>query len=213
MQDLYIVGAGGFGREVQWLIERINEKGMRWNIRGYLDDHSTGIYNDYPVVDTVDGFVRNHADAKERPAVVCAIGNSRVRKSVVERLRVCVGVDFPNLIDPSALMSGRVAFGEGNIVCAGNILTVNIEIGNFNIINLDCTIGHDVVTDDFVTLYPSVNVSGAVSVAQCAEIGTGAHIIQGLSIGEESIVGAGAVVIRDVPAHVTAVGNPARIVK
>lgn len=213
MQDIYIIGAGGFGREVQWLIERINGAQERWRIKGYLDDNLTGMVNDYPVVDTVDGFIHAHEGAGERAAVACAIGNSRVRRKLIAKLKACEGLDVPNLIDPSVLMSERVEMGEGNIICAGNILTVNIRLGSFNIINLDCTIGHDVVTEDFVTLYPSVNVSGAVTIGACTEIGTGAHLIQGLSIGRESTVGAGSVVIRDIPASVTAVGNPAHVIK
>lgn len=213
MQDIYIVGAGGFGREIQWLIERMNAIEDKWKIKGYIDDNITGIINDYPVVDTVDGFMRSFENVRERVAVVCAIGNSKIRRRVVKKMRECASFDFPNLIDPSVLMSERVKFGAGNIICAGNILTVNIQCGSFNIINLDCTIGHDVVMEDFVTLYPSVNVSGAITIGECTEIGTGAHMIQGLSIGRESIVGAGSVVIRNIPACVTAVGNPAHIIK
>ena len=213
MQDIYIIGAGGFGREVQWLIERINAVHKTWEIKGYIDDNSVGVINDHPVVGTVDEFVRAHKDDAQRSAVVCAIGNSKVRRKVIDRIRVCNSIDFPNLVDPSVLMSELITFGEGNIICAGNILTVNIQVGNFNIINLDCTIGHDVVMKDFVTLYPSVNVSGATTLESCTELGTGAHIIQGLTIGEESIVGAGSVVIRDIPERCTAVGNPCKVIK
>lgn len=212
MQDIYIVGAGGFGREVQWLIERINTADQTWTIKGYIDDNSKGIVNDYLVVGTIEDFLTLCANDMKRRAVVCAIGNSKVRRKVIEKLSICSCIDFPNLIDPSVLMSDRITLGQGNIICAGTILTVNISLGDFNIINLDCTIGHDVVMKDFDTLYPSVNVSGAVTIESCSELGTGAHIIQGLSIGEESIVGAGSVVIRDIPEHCTAVGNPCKVI-
>lgn len=213
MQDIYIIGAGGFGREVQWLIERINFVKQVWNIQGYIDDSINGVVNGYSVVGTVEEFICNHRNDNNRLAVVCAIGNSMVRRKVVEKLQTCSCVFFPNLIDPSVLMSERVELGVGNIICAGNILTVNIQLGDFNIVNLDCTIGHDVIMKDFVTLYPSVNVSGATTLEMCAEVGTGAHIIQGLKVGEGSIVGAGSVVIRDIPAHCTAVGNPCKVIK
>ena len=213
MQDIYIVGAGGFGREVQWLIERINTVDQVWTIKGYVDDNSKGNINDYPVIGTIDDFLSLHANDTDHSAVVCAIGNSKVRKKVIEKLHACSCIDFPNLIDPSVLMSDRITLGEGNIICAGNILTVNIILGDFNIINLDCTIGHDVVMKDFDTLYPSVNVSGATTIESCTELGTGAHIIQGLTVGAESIVGAGSVVIRDIPEHCTAVGNPCKVIK
>ena len=92
-------------------------------------------------------------------------------------------------------------------------MTVNISIGNHVIINLDCTIGHDVVINDFSTLYPSVNVSGMSEIGHAVELGTGMQMIQGKKIGNYSIVGAGAVVVRDIPAACTAVGNPAKVIK
>ena len=213
MQDIYIVGAGGFGREVQWLTERINNKKVIWNFCGYIDDNQTGVVNDNPIVGTVEEFLHAHDDEQERVAVVCAIGNSKVRKLVIERLLIYDWLDFPNLIDPSVLMSDRISMGKGNIICAGNILTVNIMLGDFNIINLDCTVGHDVVMEDYVTLYPSANISGATKLEYGVEIGTGAHIIQGLSIEHESIIGAGSVVIRNIPSSCTAVGNPCKVIK
>ncbi|MWK60345.1 transferase, partial [Pseudomonas otitidis] len=93
------------------------------------------------------------------------------------------------------------------------IITVDIKIGNHVIINLDCTLGHDDIIHDYVTIYPSVNVSGNVEVGECSELGTGMQIIQGKIIGNETIVGAGAVVIRDIPDKCTAVGNPAKVIK
>ena len=99
------------------------------------------------------------------------------------------------------------------MVCAGTVITVDVHIGKHNILNLDCTVGHDAVLEDFVTLYPSVNVSGCVNIGTATEIGTGAQIIQEISIGTGTIVGAGAVVIRNIEDEVTAVGNPAKVIK
>lgn len=211
MQDIVIVGAGGFGREVQWLIERINNIDNLWNIRGYIDDSvSIGCeVNGYKVL----GGVEYLKDVKHELAVVCAIGNSLIRKKVVDKIINNSNISFPNLIDPSVNMSDRINMGKGNIICSGNILTVNIEIKDFNIINLDCTVGHDVKIDSYVTIYPSANISGNVNVGHNVEIGTGSHIIQGLNIGSNSIIGAGTVVIRDVEMGRTVVGNPARVVK
>ena len=106
-----------------------------------------------------------------------------------------------------------VSFGKGCIICLSNVLTVNIQIGDFVIANLDCTVGHDAIIEDFVTLYPSVNVSGNVHIETCVEVGTGTNIIQGKKIGEHSILGAGSVVVKDIPANCTAVGAPAIPIK
>lgn len=111
------------------------------------------------------------------------------------------------------VISESVSIGIGTIICAGTIITVDEKIGNHVIIKLDCTIGHDDVIDDFVTLYPSVNVSGACHLGECVEMGTGSQIIQGLDVGAGTIVGASACVVKDLESEVTAVGCPAKVIK
>lgn len=209
MTNIVIIGAGGFGREVQWLIERINEQEQTWNILGYVDDGMAVDTNvdGYRVLGGID-YLRS---VKENVAVVCAIGSSKTRKKVISRLLEQSNITFPNLVDPSVIMSGRIKMGQGNIICASNILTVDIEMGDFNIINLDCTVGHDVMIDSFVTVYPSVNISGMVEVGSETELGTGTQIIQGKKIGGNIIVGAGSVVVKDILETGTYIGIPARI--
>lgn len=211
MKEIIIIGAGGFGREVQWLIERINEKEKSWKIKGYIDDGidaGTEI-NGYYVL----GGINKLLELDEDISVVCAIGSSDVRKRVIEQISKRDNINFPNLIDPNVQMSKYLELGRGNIICAGTILTVNITIGDFNILNLDCTVGHDVVLESFVTAYPSVNISGAVYIGECTEIGTGTQIIQGKRICRDTIIGAGSVVVRDIDLAGTYVGVPAKEIK
>lgn len=207
MRDLYIYGAGGFGRETAWLVERVNRMEPQWDLKGFLDDEESlwGTREDgYEILGGAE-FLKTRRDAW----VVCAVGSAKIRRKVIENLE---GVRFATLIDPAVIRSGRVSIGEGTILCGGTILTVDVSVGKHCIINLDCTIGHDVVLKDFVTLYPGVHVSGHTEIEECCEIGTGTQIIQGKRIGKGSIVGAGAVVIRDIPEGCTAVGNPARAI-
>lgn len=110
-------------------------------------------------------------------------------------------------------MGKQVQLGEGNIICANSILTVDIKLGNFNIINLNTTIGHDVQIKSFNTFYPTVNISGFIETDDGVEVGTGSQIIQNLKIGKNAIIGAGSVVIKDVPANTTSVGVPAKVIK
>ena len=203
-----IVGAGGFGREVAWLIERINAVSPSWDLIGFVDDDpSLSAVGNHEVLGTVDWLSKYD----EGPlAVAVAIGSSAVRRNVCRRLRENKSLSFPNLIDPTVISSDRVQMGCGSIICASTILTVDVVLGDFCIINLDCTVGHDARLDDYVTLYPSVNVSGATRLFECVEMGTGSQIIQMLSVGEETIVGAGAVVAKSLPARCTAVGVPAK---
>lgn len=212
MNKLIIVGASGFGREVAWLVERINEVEPKWDLLGFLDDNAelegTAI-GGYKVLGTVNA-VKGFKDAY----FVCAIGSASVRKKLITKINeILPGAKYATLVDPTVQMSNRVEIGEGSMICAGNIITVDIKIGKHVIMNLDCTVGHDAVIGDFVTLYPSVNLSGITNVGESTELGTGSHIIQGINIGYNTIVGAGAVVVKDLPDKCTAVGAPAKPIK
>lgn len=209
MKDIVIVGAGGFGREVAWLIESINKESNRWNLLGFVDD--TEILqgkkvNGYSVLGDLNWLVDKELN------VVVAIGDPIGKKRIVEKLKSSKNC-YPTLIDPSVKCSDFAKIGEGTIICAGSILTVNIEIGEHVIINLDCTVGHDASIENYATILPSVNISGFVALEECVSIGTGTQIIQNIRVGKNTVVGAGAVVVRDLPENCIAVGSPAKPIK
>lgn len=210
MKDLYIIGAGGFGREVAWIVERINSIKPTWNLKGFIDDNEIlwgSTEGEYHVFGGCE-----YLSALEDVYAVCAVGSSNVRKKIIEKLKD-TSVKFATLVDPSVLYSNSVKIGEGAIVCAGTIITVDVNIGDHVIVNLDCTIGHDAVIDDFVTIYPSVNVSGNVLIGECSELGTGTQIIQGKKVISNTIIGAGAIVVKDCLESGTYVGSPAKKIK
>lgn len=210
MKDLYIIGAGGFGREVAWLVERINEVSPEWNLKGFIDDNEAiwgANEDDYPVLGGCE-YLKNMRDVY----AVCAVGSATVRKKIIDNLADSQ-VGYATLIDPSVIISKRSHVGEGSIICAGTILTVDISIGKHVIINLDCTLGHDDIINDFVTMYPSANVSGNVEIGECSELGTGTQIIQGKKIVPNTIIGAGAVVVKDIEEKGTYVGSPVRKIR
>ncbi len=212
MKKLIIIGASGFGREVAWLVERINKVSPEWDLLGFIDDDMTiqhKTINGYKVLGTTND-VEKFCDA----FFICAVGSAKTREKIVQKvISNMSAIRFATLIDPSVEKSDLIEIGEGSLVCAHSILTVNISIGKHVIINLDCTVGHDAVLQDFVTLYPSVNISGKTSIGYACEMGTGAQLIQGKTVGDYSIVGAGAVVVKDVPKKCTVVGNPANPIK
>lgn len=205
MKDIVIVGYGGFAREVEWLISRINEGDKTWNFKGFIDVDTS---KDNVIGD--DEYVLRY---DKELYVALAIGEPRIREILYKKYKENPNIRFANLMDPSVISSKRITLGEGNIVCAGTIITVDIEIGNCNIINLDCTIGHDVVIEDYVTLNPSVNVSGNCVIGCGSNIGTGTQVIQGKKIGKRVTIGAGAVVRENIIDNCTAVGVPAKIIK
>ena len=211
-KKLVIIGAGGFGREILYQLAEVNRKTDLYEIVGFVDDTpelQDKTINGYPVMGDLQWLIDYD---REICAVIC-IGNSKARQKVVEKISVNPNISFPTFIADDVRFAEDLEYGQGCIICLSSILTVNVMMGNFVIVNLDCTIGHDAILDDFVTLYPSVNVSGNVHIGCCTEIGTGSNIIQWKTIGENTIVGAGAVVVKDIPANCTAVGNPAKSIK
>ncbi|MBE6740833.1 MAG: acetyltransferase [Ruminococcaceae bacterium] len=212
-KSVVIIGASGFGREVLWLIERINDSAAeKWEILGFIDDDESlqgKSVNGYDVIGTLDS-INQFADSY----FVCAIGNAKTRKKIIEKIHsINDKIKFCTLIDPDVTISNLVDIGEGTIICAGSIVTVNIKIGKHCIVNLDCTIGHDAIIEDYVTMYPSVNVSGAVSIGELCELGTGAQIIQGINICSSAIIGAGTVIVKSIDESGTYVGAPAKRIK
>jgi len=208
LKDIVLVGAGGFGREVLWILEENKD----WNILGFIDgsDELTGkMINGYPILGTEEWLVNCKSEIN---AVIC-IGNPKVRKAVVDKISVNTNIKFPNIIANDVRFSKHVEFGVGNIICSSSILTVNIKLGDFNIINLSCTIGHDVNLHNYITVYPGVNISGNVEIGNETEIGTGTKIIQGLLITNNVITGAGAVVVKDLTESGTYIGVPVKKIR
>lgn len=214
MKKLYIVGAGGLGRQIAWIVERINEKEASWNLAGFIDDDTVlkgQVLNGIPVVGGIDALSQ-----LEGPVwLVTALGSVRTRKAVVDRI-CSIGRDdihFATLIDPSVIISKWVEIGEGSVICAGSIVTVNITIGKHVLVNWDCTVGHDSTLGDFCTLSPSSNICGNVHLGQLVDIGVGAQVIQGHNIVSKTTVGAGAVVTKDITDSGIYVGVPATLIK
>ena len=212
MMNIAIYGAGGFGREVLTLVQDITRAGRKYDIMGFFDDGlpKGTVVNGLSVL----GGLEELNAWPEEIAVAVAVGNPQTRKNIVEGI-TNGKVTFPPLIHPTVLIGDwdRVRVGEGSLLCAGNILTTDIRIGRFVILNLACTVGHDAHFGDYAAFMPSCSVSGEVTVGECTFIGTGASIINQITIGDNTVIGAGAVVIRDIPSDVTAVGVPAKIVK
>lgn len=209
MKDLYIIGAGGLGREVAWVVERINAVEKEWNLIGFIDDDldkQGQIINDLPVVGTVDYLV-GHQNAY----TVCAIGSPKIKREIIEKLKKnAPQLHYATLIDPSVKMSRFVEIGEGTIICPGCILTVNITIGKQVYLNLDSTVGHDAIIGDYVSIMPSANISGCTDIGEGTEIGTGVQIIQGIKICADTVIGAGAVVVKNIEEAGVYTGVPAK---
>lgn len=205
-----ILGCGGFAREVCWALDhaRTHPGGERVEAIGFIDRtaNPAGVYGK-PVwtIDEVD---------KRDVLLVCGIGGMpEIKQRVVEDARARGFRFAPALVFDGVAIGPNVEIGDGSLVCAGNILTVDIDIGRHVAVNLACTIGHDVVIEDYCTLSPGVNVSGHVTLARGAFLGTGAALIESVRVGAYAVVAAGGVVTRDVPERALVAGVPAAVKK
>lgn len=205
MKQIAIYGSGGFGREVAWLAKSCQEI----EIECFIDDDpllNGQFINDIPVM-PFDAICRNTRGNEQKLGIVSAIGDPKVRKQLMVKARQA-GFSFETLIHPRTEMSRWVEISEGTVICAGCILTTNIRLGKHVQINLDCTIGHDVVMEDYATLAPGVHVSGFVHLGKQVYVGTGAVFLNGtrekpLVIGDDAVIGAGACVTKSVPPNET----------
>lgn len=204
MRNIVIVGAGGLGKEVLWAIEDINNHGSTpaWNVLGFVDDSKEGnIIGRYNVISTINQFNLNDID------VVIAIADSDIRYSVFNKIQR-KRVHFPNIISPSCKVSKYAKIGIGNIFLMNSIISVDVEVGDFNIVDFKSYVGHDAKLENFVTLFPSCNISGFVSLNNQSMIGVGCSILQNVNIGKRAFIGANSLVTRNIKDNMIAFGAP-----
>lgn len=215
MTALYIgiYGASGFGKEVMPLV-RQQFPTLAKDSFVFIDDGQAGnSLNDYAVLSYQDFLAKPNINK----AVTIAIANSQVREKLVKRLTEDQ-VQHLDIQASNTVILDEVTIGEGSLLCPFTCLTSNIKIGKFFHANIYSYVAHDCIIGDYVTFAPGVKCNGNIHIQDHAYIGTGAIIKQGtpdqpLIIGKGAIVGMGAVVTKSVPAGVTVVGNPARILQ
>lgn len=206
MRDLVIYGAGGLGKEIACLIKDINNKEAQWNLIGFLDDNKCkGTWFGLEILGNSD-YLKEHPDF----AVVVAVGDPTIKKQIVEQLSR--KTYFPTLIHPNATLldSKSINLGQGCIITSGSIITCNVNLERFVLVNLNTTIGHDVHIGKYSSLMCGVNIAGEIEMGECTFVGSGANVLNGINLGSSSKIGAGAVVIENIPKGKTAVGIPAR---
>jgi len=207
---LYVVGAGGHGRELHSYIKDLRSAGWKGQLRGYLDDTvSPGRHGSLDVLGSIGSL--NCPSAH----YITAFGSNILRREIVARLRSSYAESLRPwvLLHPKAYLGNEVEIGYGTCIAPGTTITANVRIGNHCIVNVNASVSHDCTLGDFVNINPGAIVCGRVNIGEGAYIGAGAVLKEGISIGQWSVIGAGAVVICDIPANVTAVGTPARVVK
>ena len=202
---LFIIGAGGFGRELEAWLQSIKPQHRDWRLAGYLDENPDALKGNPSRVSIVGTpfdypFTRNDA-------VIIGIADPITKAKVHDLLKD--RVQIPAFVHPTAIIGNYIKIGEGSIICAYCSLSSNVQLGCCVTINAGTLIGHDVVIGDWTSVMSHATISGQCRIGDHVFIGSGATILPSISIAQHSTVGAGSVVIKNVRARSTVFGNPA----
>ena len=205
MNDLVIVGAGGFARETA---AAATAAGL-WRILGFADDdqalHGT-IRSGLPILGPVDSVTGLEAE------VVVCVGNPRnyrARQQIVERLGL-PAARYATVVHPAASVGTGSVVGPGSVLLAGTVLSADVTVGAHVAVMPQAVLTHDDRVGDYATVASGVRLGGGAVLETGAYVGAGALVREGVTVGAWSLVGMGSVVLHDVPPGETWVGNPAR---
>lgn len=210
MKDIAIYGAGGFGREVACLINRINEKEPTWNLIGFFDDNKElkgkMVSHFAPCLGGIEEL-----NAYSSPlAVTIPIGNPNTVRTIVEQIKN-QNIWFPNLIMTDFITADENTFviGKGNIIQGSCGVSCDVSIGDFNVLNGSVVFGHDVKVGSFNTFMPATRISGEVHIGDDDFFGVGSIVLQKIKIGNKVRLGAGSVLMTNPKDGNLYIGNPA----
>jgi sugar O-acyltransferase (sialic acid O-acetyltransferase NeuD family) len=203
-QGCLIVGAGGHAKVV---IDALLSGGRR--VLGCHDDDpalaGTEVIGGVRVLGTTAQLPEGPADGVR---MIVAIGDNGTRRRLANRDDAAYAV----AVAPSAVPGLGVSIGAGSMVLQSVVVNADTVVGRHAILNTACSVDHDCRIGDFVHIAPGGRLGGNVTVGEGAFLGIGVAVLPGIRIGRWSVVGAGAVVTRDIPDNCTAVGVPARVI-
>lgn len=205
-----IIGAGTYG---QVYCAYLQEMGA--NVVGFLDDNEK-LWNTFvlgiPVLGGTD-LLEKQRTTRMFEAVYCPIGNNRLRVHFLKCAEQ-LGYEIPNYIHPTVTLSPHVKIGKGVYILLGTTIMPYTQIDNYVMISMGVHLAHHSYLAKGTFLSTGVNFGASISTGECAYVGISATIMTGLhTLGKDCLVGAGAVVVKDVPDKAVVAGVPARILR
>ncbi len=193
MRDIIIIGAGGLGREVLAILKNCNAKQPTYNILGFVDDGKS----EGETVNNIEvlGGVEHLNSLTNKTGVIIAISLPKIRKTIYNKISN-PKVYYPTILHPSVILSDEefLKIGKGCIFCINTVLTTNISLGDFVLLNAGAIINHDAEIESFSTIMPSVNISTGAKVGEGCYIGTGSKISKPKTIPAWEVLQAGTII-------------------
>jgi sugar O-acyltransferase (sialic acid O-acetyltransferase NeuD family) len=206
-KKLYLICAGDFGLETEFMLRQNKSFCDEYEIIGFLDDTLRSVdisKSNLKILGTTDyEFTKDEF-------VLITTSNPYVKESIYNKLYN--KVQFCKFISENVLLASNVNIGEGAIIFANTIISINANIGCFVTINFSCRIGHDVVINDFSSLMCNVDIGGHTKIGKKVFLGTSSTIIQKRKIEDNIVVSAGGLVLRNLTKVGTYVGNPVQLI-
>jgi len=212
MKRVVIIGAGGHGREVAEILRQQIEAGDRLTLLGFIDENSHLRKETRDGLQVLGGWEYFEGVDRNDVSVICGVGLPQVLRRLALHAE-SLNLNFVNAVSPLAHVSPYARLGRGVVMFPNTVANTNSFIEDYSILNVSATVSHDSKIGHYSNINPGAHLAGNVTIGEGCYIGMGANVIQGKRIGEWSIVGAGAIVVEDLPANVTAVGVPAKIIK
>ncbi|MGD6793064.1 acetyltransferase [Metabacillus indicus] len=203
-----IIGTGGHSKTV---LEALMSKSTFSKVTFYTKFFpDSSFFNSYKVVRVEESASANFDQSIEAWHV--AIGDVFIRDRKMQEL-INHHRQLPPILHDHSCVSKSASIGAGSFINAGAVINADAYIGKGCIINTLASVDHDCIISDYVNIGPGSNLAGTVTVGSRTDIGTGVSIIPGITIGTGCIIGAGSVVVRDVPDNTLVYGAPARVIK
>jgi sugar O-acyltransferase (sialic acid O-acetyltransferase NeuD family) len=214
-KELYIIGAGGFGREVADTVREINKAdasadGPVYRIAGFVDDDESlwgTIINDIEVKGGVE-WLRGLENTGDKPCSVIAVANPQMKRAIAHKLEGLI--EWATLLHPTAVISPYAEIGAGSIIQSNASIGPNARIGQQCCVNFCSGVGHDAVIGDFVSVMSHCDITGYDVLKDGVYVATSVSVIPNIAVRENAFVGAGSVVVKDVPENTKVLGYPAR---
>ena len=207
-KKILIFSAGPAGREVFQLISSINKFKDEWEVIGYVDEDQNKIDKK---IDNVVVYSNKNKPKTTDIYAVCGVRDNKIRKKIYENEIIKFNYKTCNLIHPLNEIPNCLKTGKGNIIFGNVHISFEVKINNFSIFSNFCDLGHNLVSEDYITLMPTVTIGGNCELGTETFIGSGANIREGIVIGKGCNIGMGSIVTSNIKSDTSTFDLPRKI--